>query len=119
MAKIGDAIVAVIVVSGVFSFWQEHRVEQTLAVLRKLLPQQVKVLRDGKVPRGVQSNWYRGISSCWSDAPDIIFARVGAGQKTHVGARLCYTRLNAQGGCANERRLQSQTELAAISSPGC
>jgi calcium-translocating P-type ATPase len=52
MAKIGYAIVAVILVSGVFSFWQEYRVEQTLAVLRKLLPQQVKVLRDGKVIQG-------------------------------------------------------------------
>ena len=27
--------------------------------------------------------------------------------------------LNAQGGCANERRLQNQTDLAAVSSPGC
>lgn len=52
MAKIGYAIVAVILVSGVFSFWQEYRVERTLAVLRKLLPQQVKVLRDGKVIQG-------------------------------------------------------------------
>jgi sodium/potassium-transporting ATPase subunit alpha len=51
MAKIGYAIVAVIVVSGVFSFWQEFRVEQTLAALRKLLPQQVAVLREGKVAR--------------------------------------------------------------------
>jgi len=52
MAKIGYAIVAVILVSGVFSFWQEYRVEQTLAVLRQLLPQQVKLLRDGKVVQG-------------------------------------------------------------------
>jgi sodium/potassium-transporting ATPase subunit alpha len=51
MAKIGYAIVAVILVSGVFSFWQEFRVEQTLAALRKLLPQQISVLRDGKVSR--------------------------------------------------------------------
>jgi calcium-translocating P-type ATPase len=49
MAKIGYAIVAVILVSGVFSFWQEYRVEKTLAALRKLLPQQVKLMRDGKV----------------------------------------------------------------------
>ena len=49
MAKIGYAIVVVILVSGVFSFWQEYRVEQTLAALRKLLPQQVDVLREGKV----------------------------------------------------------------------
>lgn len=49
MAKIGYAIIAVIVVSGLFSFWQEYRVEQTLAALRKLLPQEVDVMRDGKV----------------------------------------------------------------------
>ena len=49
MAKIGYAIIVVIVVSGLFSFWQEYRVEQTLAALRKLLPQEVDVMRDGKV----------------------------------------------------------------------
>ena len=49
MAKIGYAIVTVILVSGVFSFWQEYRVEKTLAALRRLLPQRVKLLRDGKV----------------------------------------------------------------------
>jgi sodium/potassium-transporting ATPase subunit alpha len=47
MAKVGYAIVTVILVSGLFSFWQEYRVERTLAALRKLLPQQVLVSRDG------------------------------------------------------------------------
>ena len=51
MAKVGYAIVIVILVSGLFSFWQEYRVEQTLAALRKLLPQQAQVLREGKVTR--------------------------------------------------------------------
>jgi sodium/potassium-transporting ATPase subunit alpha len=51
MAKVGFAIVIVILVSGLFSFWQEYRVEQTLAALRKLLPQQARVLREGKVIR--------------------------------------------------------------------
>ena len=45
MARIGYAIVIVILVSGLFSFWQEYRNEQTLAALARLLPQQVKVLR--------------------------------------------------------------------------
>jgi sodium/potassium-transporting ATPase subunit alpha len=49
MAKIGYAIVIVILVSGLFSFWQEHRVERTLAALRRLLPQQVKLVRGGKI----------------------------------------------------------------------
>jgi sodium/potassium-transporting ATPase subunit alpha len=51
MAKVGDAIVIVILVSGLFSFWQEYRVEQTLAALRKLLPQQAAVLRERKIIR--------------------------------------------------------------------
>jgi calcium-translocating P-type ATPase len=51
MAKVGYAIVTVILVSGLFSFWQEYRVERTVAALRKLLPQQAQVLREGKVTR--------------------------------------------------------------------
>jgi calcium-translocating P-type ATPase len=51
MAKVGYAIVVVILVSGVFSFWQEYRVEQTLAALRRFLPQQADVLRDGTAVR--------------------------------------------------------------------
>ena len=49
MAKIGYAIVIVILVSGAFSFWQEYRVERTLTALRQLLPQTAKLLRDGTV----------------------------------------------------------------------
>ena len=51
MAKVGYAVVVVILVSGLFSFWQEFRVERTLAALRELLPQQVDVLREGKAVR--------------------------------------------------------------------
>jgi magnesium-transporting ATPase (P-type) len=32
-----------------FSSWQEYRAERAMAALQKLLPHQVKVLRDGKV----------------------------------------------------------------------
>jgi calcium-translocating P-type ATPase len=49
MARLGAAIVGVILVNGVFSFWQEYRAERAVAALRELLPQQVKVLRDGAV----------------------------------------------------------------------
>ena len=49
MAQVGYAVVAVIVVSGLFSFWQEHRIEQTLAALQKLLPQNARAMRDGSV----------------------------------------------------------------------
>ncbi len=49
MEKLGYAIIVVILVSGIFSFWQEYRAEQTLSALRKLLPPQAKVLREGRV----------------------------------------------------------------------
>jgi sodium/potassium-transporting ATPase subunit alpha len=45
MAKIA----VVIVVSGLFSFWQEYRVERTLAALQKLLPARLQAVRDGTV----------------------------------------------------------------------
>lgn len=47
MKSLGWAILGVIGVNGVFSFWQEYRAERTLAALEKLLPHQVKVLREG------------------------------------------------------------------------
>jgi calcium-translocating P-type ATPase len=51
MATLGVAIVAVILVNGLFSLWQEHRAEQALAALQKLLPHQVTVIRDGAIAR--------------------------------------------------------------------
>ena len=47
MATLGWAIVGVILVNGLFSFWQEYRAEQAIAALQRLLPHQVKALRDG------------------------------------------------------------------------
>lgn len=49
MAKVGIALVCVIFVSALFSFWQEFRVERSLAALQKLLPVTVKVMRAGEV----------------------------------------------------------------------
>ena len=51
MGKVGYAIVTVILVSGLFSFWQEYRVERMLAALRRLLPRQAQVLREGRIIR--------------------------------------------------------------------
>jgi calcium-translocating P-type ATPase len=48
MATLAVAIVAVIVINGAFSFWQEYRAEETMSALQRLLPHQVRVLRDGK-----------------------------------------------------------------------
>jgi calcium-translocating P-type ATPase len=49
MATLGCAIVGVIVINGLFSFWQEHRAEQTMAALQRLLPRQVRAERVGAV----------------------------------------------------------------------
>ncbi len=47
MGSLAWAIVGVIVVNSVFSFVQVYRAEQAIAALEKLLPQQVRVMRDG------------------------------------------------------------------------
>ena len=47
MSTLGNVILGVIFVNGVFSFWQEYRAEKTISALRKLLPQNVKVMREG------------------------------------------------------------------------
>src|SRR5512139_3981326 len=49
MARLGVAIVGVILINGVFSFWQEYKAERAVEALRQLLPQQVMVSRDGEV----------------------------------------------------------------------
>ncbi len=49
MARIGFAMIGVILISGFFSFWQEHRAERTLDALLKLLPQQASLIRDGQL----------------------------------------------------------------------
>ncbi|MGZ8183393.1 MAG: cation-translocating P-type ATPase [Methylobacter sp.] len=49
MDKLGYAILGVIVINGLFSFWQQFRAERAVAALEKLLPQYVKALRDGKI----------------------------------------------------------------------
>jgi sodium/potassium-transporting ATPase subunit alpha len=47
MATLAAAIVAVILVNGLFSFWQERRASQALEALQRLLPAVVRVRRDG------------------------------------------------------------------------
>ena len=49
MGILAAVIVAVILINGAFSFWQEYRAEETMAALQRLLPHQVKTLRDGAV----------------------------------------------------------------------
>ena len=49
MATLGGAILGVVAVNGIFSFWQEYRAEKAIAALRNLLPRRVKLLRAGHV----------------------------------------------------------------------
>jgi sodium/potassium-transporting ATPase subunit alpha len=49
MATLGWAVLGVILINGLFSFWQEYRAEQAISALQKLLPQQVKALRTGEL----------------------------------------------------------------------
>jgi len=49
MAILGVAIIGVILINGLFSFWQEYRAEQALEALTRLLPHQVKVMRGGSL----------------------------------------------------------------------
>lgn len=49
MATLGGAIIAVIVVNGAFSYWQQYRAERALEALETLLPDRVQVLREGRV----------------------------------------------------------------------
>ena len=39
MARLGVAIVGVVIINGIFSFWQEYKAERAVAALRQLLPQ--------------------------------------------------------------------------------
>jgi len=48
MPQIGWAIWAVIVINAVFSFWQEFRAERAMEALRRLLPVQARVMRNGE-----------------------------------------------------------------------
>ena len=77
MRELGLAIIGVIVINGVFSFWQEFRAERALDALRRLLPQEIKVLREGGVRRlGVE----------WLVPGDVIL--LGEGDKVPADIRL-------------------------------
>src|SRR3990172_5554773 len=48
MPELGWAIFLVIIINAAFSFWQEYKAERAVEALQRLLPQKVKVIRDGK-----------------------------------------------------------------------
>ena len=47
MPQLGWAIWAVVLINGLFSFWQEYQAERTLVALRQALPERVRLWRDG------------------------------------------------------------------------
>lgn len=49
MWQLAVAILCVILLNGLFSFWQEYRAERAIHALRDLLPPQVKVFRNGQL----------------------------------------------------------------------
>ncbi|MGQ9681856.1 MAG: cation-translocating P-type ATPase [Anaerolineae bacterium] len=51
LPQLSVAIVAVILINGAFSFWQEFKAERAIDALRKLLPTYARVLRDGEEQR--------------------------------------------------------------------
>lgn len=49
LPELGFAVIAVIVINAIFSFWQEFKAEKATEALKKLLPSYSKVLRDSLV----------------------------------------------------------------------
>ena len=48
MPELAVAIVVIILLNGLFAFWQEHRADRSTQKLRALLPSATRVMRDGQ-----------------------------------------------------------------------
>ncbi len=51
MPQLGFTIILVIVINALFSFWQEYKAEQATESLKKMLPQYVRVIRNGQTEK--------------------------------------------------------------------
>jgi Ca2+-transporting ATPase len=77
LPQLGVAIIVVIIVNAIFSFWQEYKAEKAVEALRVLIPSYSQVLRDGKEKRVLTSEIVPG---------DVIL--LGEGDKIPADGRL-------------------------------
>lgn len=81
MPELAVAIVLVVVINGVFSYWQQYKAEQAVEALTRLLPQRAQVRREGNIQR---------IDARYLSVGDIMI--LGAGDAVPADARV----INAQ-----------------------
>lgn len=67
--QLGIAIIAVIIINAIFSFWQEYEAEKAVDALKKILPSTAKVIRDGKIKEVLSTDLVPG---------DLLFLEEGA-----------------------------------------
>jgi sodium/potassium-transporting ATPase subunit alpha len=77
MANLGYAIITVIFINAVFTFWQEYRAEKASEALRKIMPYQATVIRDDRQIQLPAKNIVPG---------DIVV--VGEGDRVPADARI-------------------------------
>jgi P-type Ca2+ transporter type 2C len=58
--QLGVAIIAVIIINAIFSFWQEYKAEQALEALKRILPSTSKVIRKGQKTEIIAGNLVPG-----------------------------------------------------------
>ena len=75
--QLGFAIIAVIIINGFFSFWQEYEAEKAIDALKKILPAKARVVRNGAEGEIVAAELVPG---------DVLV--LGEGNKISADARL-------------------------------
>lgn len=65
---IGSALVCVVILNGIFSYWQQHKAEQIMAGFSQMLPARAKAIRDGVLADLPAAELVRG---------DVIFLEEG------------------------------------------